>query len=468
MKKRHGIAVLAAVLISAIIFVAIVAVAGQVVPEKNITTSDDALKRALSSAEAGVAQSTSDLKTAAWITGDNIPAMQKDSYLTGTIVRDLLHASVNGVVDAGKVAFPSGDVRISYQVKLVKLSGTPWNYTSGLSETQRVRLYALGEVKESATGTVIGRRIVQQDFDVPINITVTENPFDYGILALGGTINTQGISHVYGGSIRANGDITSNGSNDRVDTNYYMYATGNVSANPVGSRRPGFEELEWVPQELADYVVKATEWKQLLAALNKPLLTELVTRDLGAVGSPSTIAGINRFCAGVKGANDGYQVVDSITLAQVRSLLTPNGWYWVEGDVWLKQDDLLALEGTVAIHGNVTANGSAQAGNPGGPLFVVFGDFDKGNGGSDFYGMIYVTGSVGEMTGGLTIHGSLVSEKSIGKCNATIYYQKTSGLPGLGTGSGTPPGTYGAVSAVTSVSNTWSDRVDQSTFTSLH
>jgi len=468
MKKRYGIAVLAAVVISAIIFVAIVAVAGQVVPEKSITTSDDALKRALSAAEAGVAQSVSDLKTAAWTTGNSTPDMQEQAYLQPDDVMNLLSAAVGGVVEGEPAQF--GDTRISYQVKLVKIApGSAWDGVSDLSGTQHIQMYALGEVKESDTGSVIGRRIVTQKFDVPINITVTENPFDYGILTLGGTINTQGISHVYGGSIRANGDITSNGSNNRVDTDYYMYATGNVSANPVGSRRPGVEAFtDWVPQKLADYVVKATAWKQQLAALNKPLLTALVTRDLGAVGSPSTIAGINGFCAGVKGANDGYQVVDPITLAQVRSLLTPNGWYWVEGDVWLKQDDLLALEGTVAIHGNVTANGSAQAGNLGGPLFVVFGDFDKGNGGSDFYGMIYVTGSVGKMTGGLTIHGSLVTEKSIGKCNATIYYQKTSGLSGLGTGSGTPPGTYGAVSAVTSVSNTWSDQVDQSTFTLLH
>jgi hypothetical protein len=65
------------------------------------------------------------------------------------------------------------------------------------------------------------------------------------------------------------------------------------------------------------------------------------------------------------------------------------------------------------------------------------------------------------------VYGSIVTEKTIDKINIEVNYRKTEGMPGLGTGSGAPAGTFGAVSAVTAVSNTWGDETGYTTFTDL-
>lgn len=211
--NRKGIALLWVMLVSALIFVAILGISMRVVPQKKIENSREYAQRALAVAESGMATIMYDLRT-------NTPAPSTGLVGLRTFLQNL--STTSPPYDSNLVNYNSGAVASgydsTYQVRIKKTG------TSGYS------FYSLGTVGPTLTPLARQAITVQYSGNFPIS--------DYGVLS-------QTSIHMQGGSIDGNvyandvimGNKNANGVAPTFGPSFAAYAPvqgGSITGVPAG------------------------------------------------------------------------------------------------------------------------------------------------------------------------------------------------------------------------------------------
>lgn len=487
MKQRHGIAIITVVLLSALILIAITIVSAQAIAEKTMTTSQNAYKRALSVAEAGLTETITNLRNAQW-TG-SVLMIPAGSYVTNSMMTGV--NGVAGLTDGGLGTIVVGAVKVwpdstsTFQVKIKKLDGATVNTSSSSSQlaTIRVGVYVMGEVYTNGTRAVSGlmaRRVLYAEYNVTFNMTPTiehtfNGLFDYGLLS-GGAMNFTGDAVVYGGSIRANEPIdvgnkqrlfNSDGSANSgyVYKAYTSAITGGVqgTANSSSWVDPSKGTFNFPTISMDFYEGLANNFKggggfySASADPNNPngsgdpanptimypntsntMVQQLIVADLGAVGTPSTFAQVMTFynhlmnrTGGIPSVPLGWQSVPNAVYNQIKSNL-PRATYYINGSTGIGNG---TASGTVVFDcppgGGITFNGG-ELDTAGGLALLVNGDLFI-NGNTTVYGGIYATGKIQQFNGSFVVYGSVATKGTMDKLAGSldVHYVLVSGIPAV-------------------------------------
>jgi Tfp pilus assembly protein PilX len=306
--KRKGIALITVVLISALIFASIVGITLKVISENKIVAARSASQRALSAAETGLSQALFNLRNADFTPGGRttVPPGTTDlslTYLTIDNVENIAEASAGAASASttyGEVPVPGGDgvPYVTYQVKIKKVSGDPFNTNYNNSTLDNVlEIYSLGTVYDKQDGSVIARKAVMMNCAITFNVkpatpgSPPSNPVNvnYGIVS-GGNMNFVGnANRVFHGDIYAGGDIMKNSNNDNstivLDGN--AYAHGSVDSGIVANPEQVYEGVS-SPSDTIDQIIDR------LKDFNKDLADAFMIGNYPYNGSNSDYPNTNR------------------------------------------------------------------------------------------------------------------------------------------------------------------------------
>lgn len=462
MKQRHGIALITVVLLSALVLLAIGVVSAQAIAEKTIVTSQNGFKRALSVAEAGLTETVTNVRNAAWTNSTLI--MPDGSYVTNSMVTGLAMGNVGTIVEGTVKPWP--DDTSTFQIKIKKLGGSVWNGSSAWeNQAVTVGVYALGQVYTNgarAASQLIAQRVLYAQYNITFSLKTTtvqtySGLFDYGLLS-GGQMNLGGNSKIYGGNVRANG-VVDVGSKHRLydadgsadsDYTYKVYTDYGITGNGQGTRNSS----QWVVQPGKDFsfpAISTAYYRELADDFKQGIgfyggsgdpanpgvtypdtstVKGLITADLGAAGVPSTFDQVTTFYNHVMNRTNGWQSVPDVIYNQIKSNL-PRATYYIDQSTTIAGG---TASGTIVfdcpLGGGVTFHGGTlNAGN--GLALLVNGDIFIGNGNTEIWGGIYATGKIQQMNGSFTVHGAIATQGAMDKVNGnlSIYYSPISGVP---------------------------------------
>lgn len=468
-------ALLTVVLVAALVLISIVSIAARAATEGIIVTGQNLSKKALSVAEAGLADVLTDLRSAQWAASAN-PQLRAESYLTPAQVTALataLAASSSGTpAVVGKVQpypYPlnaDGSWSSEYSVKVVKDSVARWDGSSSwLNQVVRLKIYSSAWVYAQASSshdqaTAAARRVVYSVYDVEFNldVDVTETRsdlFNYGILS-GGQINLGGSGGIAAGNIRSLTGIDV-GSQERLylgidskgklipDSSYVYKAispdipTGNPGAlknlsswyqKPTDSLSiPTFLDLDY-------YRDMALAFKTGLPPYDDPdpnseypntnsdLIRGVVQTYLGS-GASSTPAQIEAFYEHLA-ADHSWELASPNLMKNLAKAV-----YFIEGDGKFTNKGGSTIAGTVVMNGNLDMEGGTINAGSGGLALLVQGNIEVGTGGGTVIGAIFVTGSLTTLNGNFFVQGSIAVAETVNKGTGdfTVEYVYSPGLP---------------------------------------
>ena len=418
--NRKGIALLWVVLVSALIFVAILGISMRVVPQKKVENSREYAQRALAVAESGLADITYKLRT--------------DTVLQST----LQHLEIGESYDLGDAGYNSGAAATgqndsTYHVVIKKTGTTGYSF------------YSLGTVGPTSTPLARQAITVQYSGNFPIG--------EYGLLS-------QTSIHMQGGSIQGNvyandvimGNKNANGVAPTFMDPFTAYAPvqgGSIVGVPEGHF--AYVSAISVPKfTTTRFDTYRGYWKDFLegtgfydgspahVAAGYPntsptTVHSWITTTLGVTSGPayqSTKVGNTTF---------GFDVFFSAIQAAIKSgdISSPAGYlstflskgtmvYDILPSASNKPVDLGSsyasapfLEGTVLIEGDLQLDGGAQIGvDASKTAILVTGTVNVSAGQSTLNGLLYIDSTDDKAlsikgSGGLAVTGSIVAQGGI-------------------------------------------------------
>jgi hypothetical protein len=441
-------ALLTVVLVAALVLISIVSIAARAATEGTIVTGQSLSKKALSVAEAGLADVLADLRNAEW-TASTVPhpRLGNWNYLMGEQIASLAQSWPGIVVVTGEnrqlYPNPSSDFA-EYRVKIVKDEGEQWNGTDAWKKTVRLKIYSSAWVYSQASSShsaaaATSQRIVYAVYDVGFNLKATWTSttvgglFNYGILS-GGQMNVGGNGMVNGGNIRSLTGIDV-GSKERVGSGYVAYSpqipTGNHNALKnvdLWWDYPPSDNLTLpTTLDLVAYRAKALAFKtgQPPYDGNSPgypntssvLVQTAIQTYLGS-GPSSTPDDVASFYDDL--ANDHtWQLASPDLMNNLTKAV-----YYIEGDGNFSTSNS-TIQGTVVMNGNLVIHGGTLSAGAGGLALLVQGNIDVGNGNPTVTGNIFATGNLTQFNGNFTVNGSVAVAGTVEKGNGTftVNYQ---------------------------------------------
>lgn len=244
-QARKGVALITVVLVSALIFAAVVGISAKVMSENSMVAAASVSQRALAGAETGLSQVLFNVRNTDFVANTTIPAgYSSAAYLTIDQMRSLCSGSAGYVVIRPETQVPgTATPYVTYQVKVKKASGDTWSPDNQpTSDTHNVVLdvYSMGTAYASSDkAVVLGRKVIMASYAVAVGTSSSSQPqtLKLGIL-VGGDLNFSGSSQVTG-DVFANGNITNKGGGNGNRVDGAAYAGGSVDPNGVSTTRQG-------------------------------------------------------------------------------------------------------------------------------------------------------------------------------------------------------------------------------------
>lgn len=431
--NRKGIALLWVMLVSALIFVAILGISMRVVPQKKIENSREYAQRALAVAESGMADTTYKLR--------------KDTALKST----LQSLSSGQSYDSDYVPYNSGAATTgqndsTYRV-IVKKTAAGYTFYSLGTVYSRSGVYTSPSSTVEPTAAPVARQAitVQYSGSFPIG--------EYGLL-------TQTSIHMQGGSIQGNvyatdvimGNKNGTGTPPTFVQSFAAYAPvqgGTITGVPPGEY--AYVSAINVPKlTTTSFETYRGYWNDFLKGTGfydgsaahvaagypntlTPAVNAWITTTLGVTSGPANQS------SKVGNTTFGFDVFFSAIQVAVKSGVTssPAGYlgtflskgtmvYDIQPSASDKPVDLGSsyasapfLEGTVLIEGDLQLDGGAQIGvDPSKTAILVTGTVNVSAGQSTLNGLLYIDSFDSKAlsikaTGGLSVTGSIVAQGGI-------------------------------------------------------
>ena len=479
--RRKGVALIAVVLISALLFVSIIGITLRVIPENKIVAARSASQRALEAAETGLSQIAFDLRNTHFEKDPPIiePGDQFH-YLTINEVMQIPKILLNSTISnlsKGDYLYSSGPPYVRYKVKIKKTGGyvNPfWTPTSVIDDKIKIEVYVLGTVyKDSFTSgsSVLARRAVSAEYEISFSQETGSVVFDYALFS-GGKIDFTGGSDVtIGGNIFANGTITFNGDctfnkfwvdlnkdgiqgedvevvgvDEDEDEDEWFDSTVYANDGPKGSGYDGHynipadnpDEIPFPSLNLQYYQDLANAFETGSAPYdgtdpnypNTKALSDIeraIVFGSDYLGNSDPITGIQNFYWDLV-MDPEHSTYGNLTLLgpKLPDLASKAKYivYYIDGNAKVKND--FYCEGVIAISGKLVIEGSGNV-NPDVStpnLSLLVKDDIQINNDAQLNGLIYTEGHL-QITGGsnITVTGSLVSKYNVSLNNiASITY----------------------------------------------
>jgi len=287
LRKRKGMALITVVLIAALFLISIIGISAKVITEKKVSNARSSSERALVTSETGLSQILFNLRNTDFTDPGSTAPLGNLEYLTVGGARNIASNGSGYVLSLSEHSYSESTDKpfVTYSVKIKKIDGGTWDPDNPSEDPINVSLaiYSLGMVySDSSKAEVLARRVISTECDAVFSIGTTSSLIDYGILA-GGNIEFKGHATEEGGDIFANGNITSDGSTDRV-TDGEAYAHGAIDEGiaPDGEH-PGqatvniSEQFEQYTKDMA-YAFKTGgyPYNQLLWRLSRVILAQMI------------------------------------------------------------------------------------------------------------------------------------------------------------------------------------------------
>jgi len=429
LRKRKGMALITVVLIAALFLISIIGISA-----------------ALVTSETGLSQILFNLRNTDFTDPGSTAPLGNLEYLTVGGARNIASNGSGYVLSLSEHSYSESTDKpfVTYSVKIKKIDGGTWDPDNPSEDPINVSLaiYSLGMVySDSSKAEVLARRVISTECDAVFSIGTTSSLIDYGILA-GGNIEFKGHATEEGGDIFANGNITSDGSTDRV-TDGEAYAHGAIDEGiaPDGEH-PGqatvniSEQFEQYTKDMAyafktgGYPYGGTEGDY--PNTSEPIVMAVVQSYLGSDDTGNTLDEIQTFYSDLMEPAEDFNILTPLQLKNLQDNAN-NIVYYHEGDVKINNSatNLSNLKGIIVIEGKLTLAGNVDIGdslNPDNPEFalIVRGEVViKPTGTATLYGLLYAEDDI-TVSGTFDCYGAMVTEKDIElKGNAKVIYEDT-------------------------------------------